>query len=101
MSEGSMGTRPEAPSEAAVLAALATVVDPELAMSIVDLSLVYGVVIDGDRVRVTMTVTVPGCPIHQVLTEQARRAVEQLPGVRQVDLDVTFDPPWTPDRVRR
>jgi metal-sulfur cluster biosynthetic enzyme len=101
MTESSTGTCPAGPTEAAVLAALATVVDPELAMSIVDLGLVYAVAVEGDRVHVTMTVTVPGCPIHDVLTEQARHAVAQLPGVRQVELEVTFDPPWTPDRIRR
>jgi metal-sulfur cluster biosynthetic enzyme len=88
------------PTEAAVMAALATVCDPELAMSIVELGLIYGVAVEADRVRVTMTLTVPGCPIHDVITDWVRTAVARVPGVGRVDVDVTFDPPWTPSRIR-
>jgi metal-sulfur cluster biosynthetic enzyme len=88
-------------SEADVMAALATVFDPEVGMSIVDMGLVYGVRIDGGQVSVTMTLTVPGCPIHDVMPEWVRTAVAQVPGVEHADVTLTFEPPWTPDRIRR
>jgi metal-sulfur cluster biosynthetic enzyme len=88
-------------SEADVMAALATVYDPEVGMSIVDMGLVYGVSIDGAQVGVTMTLTVPGCPIHDVMPQWVRTAVAQVPGVEHVDVTLTFEPPWTPDRIRR
>jgi metal-sulfur cluster biosynthetic enzyme len=89
------------PTEAAVLDALRTVVDPELGLSIVDLGLVYGIEIDESAVRVTMTLTAQGCPLHAVMTDWVREAVARLPGVERVDVELTFDPPWTPDRIAR
>ena len=87
-------------TEQAVLDALADVVDPELGMSVVALGLVYGVRLDGGRVAVTMTLTAPGCPLHEVIVDWARAAVSRVPGVEDVELTLTFDPPWTPDRIR-
>ncbi len=83
-----------------VTAALQEVLDPELGMSIVDLGLVYAVEVGDGRVRVTMTLTVPGCPIHDSMSEWVRQAVMKIPGVAEVEIVVTFDPPWTPDRIR-
>jgi metal-sulfur cluster biosynthetic enzyme len=88
-------------TEARVLQSLAGVVDPELGMSIVDLGLVYDVRIDGARVTVTMTLTAPGCPLRETMAEWARAAVAAIPGVERVDVAITFDPPWTPARMRR
>jgi metal-sulfur cluster biosynthetic enzyme len=88
-------------TEARVLQSLAGVVDPELGMSIVDLGLVYDVRIDGARVTVTMTLTAPGCPLHETMAEWTRAAVAAIPGVERVDVAITFDPPWTPARMRR
>ena len=88
-------------SEARVLEALASVVDPELGLSIVDLGLVYGVRVDGGQVAVTMTLTAPGCPLHEVMGEWARAAVAAVPGVERVDVAITFDPPWTPERMKK
>ena len=81
--------------------ALDTVLDPELGMSVVALGLVYDVTISGGDVRVTMTLTAPGCPLHDVMTQWVRTAVARVPGVAAVDVVLTFDPPWTPDRIRR
>ncbi len=81
--------------------ALATVFDPELGLSIVDLGLVYGVAIEASGVRVTMTLTAPGCPIHDVMPAWVQTAVQRVPGVERVEVALTFDPPWTPDRIRR
>jgi metal-sulfur cluster biosynthetic enzyme len=82
-----------------VTQALRDVFDPELGMSIVDLGLIYGVQIDGGRVQVTMTLTAPGCPLHDSMAEWVRQAVERIPGVDGVEVVVTFEPPWTPDRI--
>jgi radical SAM protein len=82
-----------------VTEALRTVIDPELGLSVVDLGLIYGIAIEGGRVGVTMTLTAPGCPLHEVLADWVRRAVLGLAGVEQVDVTLTFDPPWTPARI--
>jgi metal-sulfur cluster biosynthetic enzyme len=90
-----------APTEAEITGALRTVFDPELGMSIVDLGLVYGIRVEDRRVRITMTLTAPGCPIHDVMPQWVRLAVMKVPGVDAVDVAMTFDPPWTPDRIQR
>jgi metal-sulfur cluster biosynthetic enzyme len=56
--------------------------------------------VSAGRVAVTMTLTAPGCPIHDAMTEWVRQAVLRLPGVERVEVTLTFDPPWTPDRIR-
>jgi metal-sulfur cluster biosynthetic enzyme len=82
-----------------VTAVLQNVLDPELGMSVVDLGLIYGVDVDGGHVRVTMTLTAPGCPIHDAMSEWVRRAVLDIPGATDVEVTITFDPPWTPERI--
>jgi AdoMet-dependent heme synthase len=89
-----------APRRADIDAALETVCDPELGMSVVALGLVYDVTISGGAVRVTMTLTAPGCPLHDVMTGWVRTAVMRVAGVEHVDVVLTFDPPWTPGRIR-
>jgi AdoMet-dependent heme synthase len=79
--------------------ALRSVVDPELSLSVVDLGLIYGIVVDGPTVRITMTLTAPGCPLHEVMADWVRRAALQVPGVEQVEVTLTFDPPWSPARI--
>jgi MoaA/NifB/PqqE/SkfB family radical SAM enzyme/metal-sulfur cluster biosynthetic enzyme len=86
--------------ESDVRTALSTVIDPELALSIVDLGLIYDIRIEGHHVSITMTLTAPGCPLHETIVEWARSAVSALPDVDEVDITLTFDPPWTPSRVR-
>jgi metal-sulfur cluster biosynthetic enzyme len=87
------------PSEADITDALRTVIDPELGMSIVDLGLVHEIDLEGGHVRVTMTLTAPGCPIHDVMPEWVRTAIARVRGVEHVDVALTFDPPWTPARI--
>jgi len=88
-------------TEDQVLSSLRSVLDPELGLSIVELGLVYGVRIEGGCVEVTMTLTAPGCPLHDVLADWARAAVAAIPGVERCEITLTFDPRWTPDRIRR
>jgi radical SAM protein len=87
-------------TEEQVREALGTVSDPELGMSVVELGLVYGLEIRNGAVTVTMTLTTPGCPIHDSMSDWAREAVMRVPGVEHVEIRITFDPPWTPDRIQ-
>jgi len=68
-------------------------------MSIIELGLVYGIAISDGTVTITMTLTTPGCPIQHVMPQWVREAVRPIPGVEQVEVAITFDPPWTPDRI--
>jgi FeS assembly SUF system protein len=80
--------------------ALKQVYDPELSVNVVDLGLVYGTEIDDDgNVRVTMTLTSPGCPIGPMVGEMVQDALAPLEGVKQVDVDVVWTPPWRPDMM--
>lgn len=83
--------------------ALGQVYDPEIPASIVELGLVYAIVTEqdggGHKVLVRMTLTAPGCGIGPVLVEDVRRAVLGVPGVKDVDVDLVFDPPWDPSRM--
>ena len=88
------------PTEDAVIAACATVYDPEIPVNIYELGLVYAIGIEDDgAVQVEMTLTAPGCPSAQELPEQVREAIMAVPGVRRCDVDVVWDPPWDPSRM--
>lgn len=79
--------------------ALRQVKDPELDLNIVDLGLVYDVeVTDGD-VRINMTLTSPGCPAGPMITNDAYKVVRAIEGVKDVDIDIVWEPYWTPDRI--
>lgn len=83
-----------------VLRALRAVLDPELGVDVVSLGLVYETSREGDRARVVMTMTSPACPLGEAIVEDARTAVESMvPGVRHADVELVFEPPWTPDRM--
>ena len=80
--------------------ALKQVYDPELSVNVVDLGLVYGTEIDDDgNVRITMTLTSPGCPIGPMVGEMVQDALAPLDGVKQVDVDVVWTPPWRPEMM--
>lgn len=78
---------------------LREVTDPEIGVNVVDLGLIYGIDINGDEVRVAMTLTAPGCPLHDMIARTAEMAIESLPGVEKAHVDIVWDPPWTPDRL--
>lgn len=86
-------------TEAEVRKALRKVKDPELNLDLVVLGLIYAVKIDGGRVDVTMSLTSPMCPVAGELLNQAREAVETVPGVEHAEVELTFSPPWTADRI--
>jgi metal-sulfur cluster biosynthetic enzyme len=79
--------------------ALRDVIDPELGLDFVELGLIYDVEIDGGTVRVTYTLTSPGCPIGPQVSEQIEEFVGELQGVEDVQSTMTFSPPWTPERM--
>lgn len=83
-----------------VIAALKTVYDPEIPADIFELGLVYKIDIEDDRmVKIVMTLTAPGCPVAGEMPGWVENAVGAVEGVSGVDVSMTFDPPWTPDRM--
>jgi metal-sulfur cluster biosynthetic enzyme len=79
--------------------ALRQVKDPELNLDLVVLGLIYGIRIEGDHVEVTMSLTSPGCPVAGEILDQARQAVESVAGVASANVELTFSPPWTAERI--
>lgn len=83
-----------------IVAALKTVYDPEMPVNIYELGLIYGVLVDASgRAEIRMTLTAPNCPVAGTLPGDVERAVRAVPGVTDVNLELTFDPPWTKDRM--
>jgi len=88
------------PDDEAVREALRSVEDPEAGMNIVDLGLVYDVRVESGSVAVELTMTSAACPMADMIVEQARDAVEAIvPAGARVDVQLVWDPPWTPERM--
>jgi metal-sulfur cluster biosynthetic enzyme len=79
-----------------VLETLRQVIDPEIGCNIVDLGLIYDIAITGAAVTVTMTLTTPGCPMHESISFGVKNALSSLEGVQHVEVAVVWDPPWNP-----
>jgi metal-sulfur cluster biosynthetic enzyme len=89
-----------APDEDTVRDALRNVIDPEAGMNIVDLGLVYGVETTEQGVRIEMTMTSAACPMADMIVDDVYAAVEAaVPRGTPVDVEMVWDPPWTPDRM--
>lgn len=86
-------------SEPELWDALRSVMDPEIGLNIVDLGLVYDLTIDATQVRVTMTVTTPGCPMVHSLTFGVETALLAVQGVEGVSVEVVHEPPWNPSMI--
>jgi len=83
-----------------IVEACRSVYDPEIPVNIFDLGLIYTIVIDAENaVNVTMTLTAPGCPVAGEMPGWVADAIEPLPGVKQVDVELTWDPPWGMDMM--
>ena len=83
-----------------IIAALKTVFDPEIPMDIWDLGLIYDVkVAPGGHVEIRMTLTAPNCPVAGSLPADVERKVRAVPGVKDVKIELTFDPPWDKSRM--
>jgi FeS assembly SUF system protein len=80
--------------------ALRTVFDPEIPVNVMDLGLVYAIDIDEENnVKVTMTLTAPACPVAPEIMFDAESKVRAVEGVKEVHMNLTFDPPWTKDMM--
>ncbi|MEF2072336.1 SUF system Fe-S cluster assembly protein [Consotaella aegiceratis] len=83
-----------------IIGALKTVYDPEIPADIYELGLIYKIDIEDDRsVRVEMTLTAPGCPVAGEMPIWVENAVSSIEGISHCDVDIVFDPPWTPERM--
>ncbi|HEY6055747.1 MAG TPA: metal-sulfur cluster assembly factor [Gaiellaceae bacterium] len=87
------------PTKDDVVEALRQVEDPELGMDIVELGLFYDAEVDGGKVHVKHTLTSIGCPVGPMIQEDIHRVVSELPGVEDVEVELTWDPPWSPERM--
>lgn len=86
-------------TEAEVRKALRKVKDPELNIDLVVLGLIYDIRVDAAHVDVTMSLTSPACPVAGEIVNQAREAVEGVEGVESANVELTFSPPWTAERI--
>ncbi|MDE1861463.1 MAG: PqqD family peptide modification chaperone [Thaumarchaeota archaeon] len=85
---------------AQVLESLKQCMDPEIPISVVDMGLIYGVNIsDDNKVDIKMTMTTRGCPLHDTLVSDVKRYVNKVPGVSGTDVEIVWDPPWTPEKM--
>lgn len=91
---------PSAPEPGLVCATLRDLLDPEVGINVIDLGMIGGVDVAAEgRVVVELMPTTPGCPMHDALAEGVRELVGRLAGVTAVEVNLVFDPPWTPDRI--
>lgn len=81
-------------SEEMVWEALASVIDPEVGYSIVDMGLVYGVTVGGNNVHVQMTLSTKGCPLHEMMKTWTKEAVERIEGIERVEVEIVWEPAW-------
>jgi len=86
-------------NEANILETLRQIIDPELGCNIVDLGLIYDVTITGRQVTVAMTLTTPGCPMHESIRWGAQNALLGIEGVETAEVEVVWDPPWHPSMM--
>ena len=86
-------------TESDVLETLRQVFDPELGCNIVDLGLVYSINITEDHVAVVMTLTTPGCPMHDSIRCGAQNALLGIDGVESAEVEIVWDPPWHPSMM--
>lgn len=89
----------EQPSEKEILEALKNCYDPEIPFNIVDLGLIYDLKIEGQNVKIKMTLTSPFCPVAPLVIEQVREEVMKVKGVKDVEVELVWEPRWTPDRM--
>lgn len=83
-----------------ITAALKSVYDPEIPVNVVDLGLIYDVQVnEGGNVYVQMTLTFPGCGMGPFIAQQAEWAIQDIDGVEEVEIEMVFEPPWTPELI--
>lgn len=84
-----------------VIEALKNVYDPEIPVNIVDLGLIYDIQVDemAGKVKIKMTLTAPGCPLGTYILSDAEMVVKEVEGVKDVEVELTYDPPWSPEMM--
>ena len=82
-----------------IIEVLKNVFDPEIQYDIWSLGLVYDIVLDGNKVKIIMTFTSPMCPYGPILMDDVRRQVSVIEGVGGVEIELTFNPPWSPEKM--
>lgn len=87
------------PTKKTLFHALESVLDPELGVSIVDLGLVYDITVTDGTATVTMTLTTLGCPLFQTIESEVKEKILAIPGIKKVEVELTFTPPWDPSRM--
>ncbi len=87
------------PTQELLLDTLRQVIDPEIDCNIVDLGLVYSITLHEGLVNVQMTLTTPGCPMHESIGWGVKNALLSLPGIQDVNVDIVWDPPWHPSMM--
>ena len=87
------------PTKEQVVEALRAVEDPELGMDIVELGLVYDVEVEGPKVKVIHTLTSMGCPVGPMIQENIDEIARSMPDVEDVEVELTWDPPWSPEKM--
>ena len=86
--------------EEKIIIALKEIYDPEIPVNIYEIGLIYEIKVDDDfHVHIVMTLTTPNCPVAESLPSEVRQKVLEIEGVKDVDLELTFEPPWTMDML--
>lgn len=86
-------------TRASIEASLQKCMDPEVPLNIVEMGLIYGIDVDDDNVDIKMTMTTRGCPLHDTLVQDVTRYAKKVSGVKNVNVEIVWDPPWTMDRM--
>ncbi|NOX15357.1 MAG: metal-sulfur cluster assembly factor [Epsilonproteobacteria bacterium] len=81
-------------TEETVYDAIKTVIDPEVGFDIYSLGLIYGVKVEGDHAHVTMTLSTRGCPLHEMMKQWTREAVERIDGINSCEVEIVWEPAW-------
>ena len=82
-----------------IVKALKECYDPEIPVNVWDLGLIYDVAVDEEKVHVKMTLTAPGCPMHTFISQEVKKKLQSINGVKEATVEVVWDPPWSPDKM--
>ncbi|MCG8579375.1 MAG: iron-sulfur cluster assembly protein [Bacteroidales bacterium] len=86
--------------EGEIIKVIKTIFDPEIPVNVYDLGLIYEIDVNEEgKARIVMTLTSPNCPVAESLPEEVQEKVAAIDGITSVDLNLTFDPPWTKDML--
>lgn len=85
--------------EEKIIEVLKTVYDPEIPVNVYDLGLVYDIKVEGKKAFILMTLTAPGCPIYHLIKQEVEKRVKEIEGIDECEVEFTFDPPWTPEKI--